>query len=331
MTGLQISIILLSISFMLFAFFASFSVISKLTENRRTVAKRVENVQGKQKSMFDNLVKKRKKPGKDGDSEGKRRKGFLDNAMNMRLLDVIFNELLLAGIMMKPEEFGVIWLVLVFVPSGLMALFSANLISSVVLAAAGAIIPVFYIRAKKKKRTELFESQLGDALVIICNCLRSGLTFQQAMDTIAREMSPPMNMEFARALNEIKFGYSTDAALNNMADRLKSADLMLAVSAVSIQRQTGGNLSEILESISQTIKDRFQVKTEINALTSQGRLSGMVIGLMPVVVSGALMVINPGYMSKMFETGLGKGMLAAALVLEIIGFVVIKKIITIKY
>ena len=248
-----------------------------------------------------------------------------------KLMDTVFNELVLAGIMMGPEEFTIMWICLTFGPSGISALLGANPIASITMAVLGCVVPLLFINFKKGKRRKAFEAQLSDALMVICNCLRSGLSFQQAIETIAKDMPAPIGVEFSRVCSEIQYGETLETALNNMANRIKSSDLLIAVSAVSIQRQTGGNLSKILDTISVTIKDRLKIKSEISALTAQGRTSGMIIGALPIVVAGMLMIIASDYMSMFFTTKVGRIMLVVAAVMEVLGFFAIRKVVSIEY
>ncbi len=326
MSALQISILLLVFSIAIFVFFLTTGVVGGATQDRRKVSERIETVKGKDESLFAGINDKKERKRMSLENKAK-----TQSQHTKKLMDAIFNELVLADIMMKPEEFCIVWLLLIFGPSSLSALFSAQLISSITLAAFGVAIPFIYISSKKKKRVKIFEQQLGDALMIICNSLRSGLSFQQALDTIAVDMPAPIGLEFGRVTNEIRYGATMEDALNNMVKRVKSADLLLAVSAVNIQRQTGGNLSEILDSISATIKERLRIKGEISSLTAQGRISGLMIGGVPVAIFGILLVATPGYMTQMFETTLGRIMLIAAVVMEIIGFLAIRKVVTIEY
>lgn len=329
MNGLQISIIILSVSFGLFSFFLWLSIIGTATEGRRKVEKRMDKIASKKSGLTLQIQEKKKerkssilKRAMDGSKQSVQRK---------KLMDTIFNELILADIMMKPEEFCLVWLVLTFVPAGLAALFKAGLMPSATLAAVGAFLPILFIKIKKGRRIKAFEGQLGDTLIMICNGLKSGFSFQQTMENVANDMPPPIGIEFGRVCNEIRYGATMEEALNNMVDRVKSPDLMLVVSAVLIQRTTGGNLSEILTTISQTIKDRIQIKGEISSITAQGRMSGMIIGALPICIAAVLMVVNPDYMSTFFTTTAGKIMLAVSAVMEIIGFFAIRKVVTIEY
>ncbi|NLX93093.1 MAG: type II secretion system F family protein [Clostridiales bacterium] len=296
--------------------------MSKLTQKKREIADRVEKILPKEKSVLSEMKEKRR------ENLPEKKYGLL---RSKKFLDLLYNELTLADIKLKPEEFSVIWLVLTFIPSGLVALLSGEMLSAVTLAVVGAGLPVFIVRSRKKKRTIAFEVQLGDALIVICNCLRSGLSFQQAMEAIVKEMGPPVSVEFGRVLQEMQYGVPLEEGLNNMTERLKSADLLLTVSAVNIQRQTGGNLSEILEIISETIKERIKIKGDIRTLTAQGRMSGMLIGGLPIVMGGMLMITNPAYMLLLFTTPLGRMLLIVAVTMEVLGFTFIKKIVDIKY
>lgn len=248
-----------------------------------------------------------------------------------KLMDTLFDALISADIMMRPEEFALIWIVATFIPSGLAALFGAGILPSSTLAGLGAFMPLVVIKIKKGKRLKVFESQLGDTLIMMCNSLRSGFSFQQAMDSVATDMPAPIGVEFSRVCNEIRYGATLDEALENMVNRIKSPDLMLVVSAVCIQRTTGGNLSEILTTISNTIRDRLKIKGEIRSITAQGRTSGLIIGALPAFIAVALMLINPSYMSTFFTTSTGRIMLIVCVVMEIFGFLAIRKVVTVKY
>ncbi|NLO44974.1 MAG: hypothetical protein GX107_00480 [Clostridiales bacterium] len=327
MNGLQISILILVFSLSLFNFFFWSGIIGKITKNRRKVEERIESIEGKRLNIFDGISNKRQQKKKALETKAK----TVQSAQKQKLMNVIFNELILADIMMRPEEFSMMWIILAFGPSSLSALFSANIISSITLAVVGMAAPIFWVKMKKKKRTKLFENQLSDALLIMCNCLRSGLSFQQSLENIANEMPSPISIEFSRVTNEIKYGATLEDSLNNMVERVRSADLMLAVSAVNIQRQTGGNLSFILDTISETIKERLRIKGEISSITAQGRMSGMIIGALPIVVSIFLFIVTPDYMTTFFTTLAGKLMIVVAVVLEIIGFFMIRKVVTVEY
>ncbi len=266
--------------------------------------------------------------------ESRDKKTFLNNMswiVNGKALKKIADDLSLAAIPLRAEEFIMIWVLSALVPAGLVALFNFNIFVCTALVAAGTALPPFLLRNAWKKRMALFDKQLSDALVIIGNCLRAGFSFNQAIDSISIEMPDPIAKEFAKTIREIKLGFAMEKALNNMVERLKNNDLELIVSAVLIQRQVGGNLSEILDNIADTIKQRLKLKGEIKVLTATGRTSGMVVGMLPIFLMGVLMLINPGYVSMFFNSGIGIAMLAVGGVLEFIGFMIVKKIVDIKF
>jgi tight adherence protein B len=232
---------------------------------------------------------------------------------------------------MRPNEFLVIWfLSAVFMPV-LMAVAGLHLVSVAAVGIIGLATPPLLVRKRKKKRLVIFEKQLGEALVLICNCLRAGMTFQQAMSSIATEMPDPIAREFSRTVKEIHLGASVDTALDSMVKRVGSTDLMITISAIQIQRQVGGNLMEILENISMTIKDRIKIKEDIRVLTATGRSSGVIVGAIPLAIGGLLTLVNPAYIMTFFETRMGVIMLIVAGAMEAIGFLIIRKIVSVKY
>ena len=328
MTGLQISAIILAVVFGLFNFFLAAGVAGTVTKDKRAV-------QDRMKRLFKNKpnknVKSKRKESILARAKGEGAEAIKRSEKSRKLMDTLFDALISADIMMRPEEFALIWIVVTFVPSGLAALFGAGMLPSLTLAGLGVFLPLLVIKIKKEKRLKVFESQLGDTLIMICNSLRSGFSFQQAMDNVAMDMPAPIGVEFSRVCNEIRYGATLEDALGNMADRIKSSDLLLVVSAVCIQRTTGGNLSEILTTISNTIRDRLKIKGEIRSITAQGRTSGMIIGALPAIIAVALMIINPNYMSTFFTTSIGRIMLIVCVVMEVFGFLAIRKVVTIRY
>ena len=163
------------------------------------------------------------------------------------------------------------------------------------------------------------------------NCIKAGFSFQQSLESIAKEMQPPISIEFEKTLREMHYGISLEEALRHMEDRVKNKDFELLVTAVLISAQVGANLSDIMEIISETIQDRLKIKAEVRVLTTSGRFSGIIIGLLPVFMILILMVLNPSYFTSFVETMIGKVMLAVSVVLEVMGFLIIKKIVDIRY
>jgi tight adherence protein B len=193
------------------------------------------------------------------------------------------------------------------------------------------VIPPLLVSSARKRRLALFEKQLGDALGIIGNSLRAGFTFQQAMESISNEMAEPISKEFGKTLREMRLGVPMETAMDNFVRRMCNDDLGMIVSAVLIQRQVGGNLADIVDSISVTIRDRLKIKGDVKVLSASGRISGMVIGLLPVFLIGVLSLLNPNYIMAFFDTTLGMVLISLAGMMEIIGFLFVRKIVNIKF
>lgn len=238
-------------------------------------------------------------------------------------------ELLQAGIPLKGEEFVTLWLLIALGGPLVTWFLSFNPPLTILMLILGVLVPRLYLQHKKNDKLKTLNQQLGDALVVMANALRAGFGFQQAMDTVRREMPAPIASEFEWTLREIHLGSSTEEALLHMNERVKSDDLDMIVTAVLIQRQVGGNLAQILDNISRTIRERTRIKGEIKTLTAQGRLSGLIIGLLPIGLLFLLLIINPSYMNTLLQSSVGFFILGAALIAEIIGLFIIKKIVDI--
>ncbi len=192
------------------------------------------------------------------------------------------------------------------------------------------LIPMVYVKLQKAKRNKLFGEQLGDALTILANSLRAGFSFLQAVNSVAREMPDPIAREFTKLLKEMSMGLSTETSLANLLVRVQSDDMELLVTAILIQKEIGGNLSEILDNIASTIRERVRIKNEIRALTAQGKLSGIIVGGLPIALGLFLFLSNPSYMDPLFTTPLGKVMIGYGVFSELIGFWLIGRIIKIE-
>ncbi len=171
-------------------------------------------------------------------------------------------------------------------------------------AVIGSFFPNIYVGFRSKRRVRAFNNQLADTTAMLGSSLRSGYSLLQSMDLIAREAGPPVSTEFKRVVQEVGLGLSTEAALASLYRRVPSDDLDLMITAINIQHEVGGNLAQILESISHTIRERVRIKGEIRTLTAQGRISGYVITGLPIFLAVVLTTINPGYMSPIFTFGL---------------------------
>jgi tight adherence protein B len=199
----------------------------------------------------------------------------------------------------------------------------------IVFALPGSFLPDIYIAMKAKARIKKFNDQLGDTITLMSNSLRSGYSLLQSMELVARESRPPMGQEFMRVVHEVGLGISHQDAMSNLLRRIPSDDLDLLITAINIQHEVGGNLSQILDTIGHTIRERVRIKGEISVLTAQGQMSGYVITFIPVVLGFVLYLINPSYMSGIFVwpwicMPIGAG------VLVLIGFIAMQKIVSIE-
>ncbi len=235
-----------------------------------------------------------------------------------------------SDISLRGSEFMALSIILVVLGACYGWVIFHNLLFSVILGFAGGFLPNFYVKYRQKARLAKFDSQIADALIIMSNSLRAGYSFLQAMDMVSREMSPPISSEFAAAMKEMSLGSPTETALMSMVDRVGSEDLELVITAVLIQRQIGGNLAEVLDNIAETIRERVKLRQEIKTLTAQGRLSGLIIGVLPIVLVIFLFAVNPEYIGILFAHPIGKLMIGIALAGEVIGILLIRKIVAIE-
>ena len=235
-----------------------------------------------------------------------------------------------SGLKLTGTEFIIMWFGLTLIPMILIILFGGNIITAGAIGVTGFAIPPILVANARKKRGELFNKQLSEALIVMGNSIKGGFTFLQSMESVSEEMHPPISSEFAKVLREIHYGVSQEEALRNMVERTQNKDLELLVSAVVTSTQVGSNLTETLDTISETIRERIKIRLEINTLTAQGRISGIVIGALPVVMVLAIMVINPEYYEGFFGSSLGKLLVALSVTMEAMGFIFIRKIIDIK-
>lgn len=197
-------------------------------------------------------------------------------------------------------------------------------------ALVGILMGFALLGLRIRRRRKKFTNQLGDMLTMVANALRAGFSFMQAFELIAREMDAPMGREVQLVVNEVNLGNTLESALDNMQRRVASPDFELVVTAVLIQRQVGGDLASILDTISETIAERVRMRREVMALTAQGRASAMVVGLVPVALAGAMSIFNPNYLKPLIETDMGRMFVLGAIILELIGILIIRRIVDIK-
>lgn len=201
---------------------------------------------------------------------------------------------------------------------------------TIVLVVLGLFSPTLLVRFYRARRVKLFDRQLVDALVGMASAFRAGMTLYQAMEEIARTSPAPLNQEFALTVREIRLGTNTDEALESLATRVGSDDLRLVVTSVNIARGFGGNMAEMFDTISGTIRERFRIEGRIRALTAQGRLQGIIIGLMPVLVWVAFDFIRPDLTRPMLTHWFGAAVIGLVIVMEAVGALLIRRIVQIR-
>ncbi|HEX9043864.1 MAG TPA: type II secretion system F family protein [Candidatus Limnocylindrales bacterium] len=252
-------------------------------------------------------------------------------------------EIARADLKLKVSEYLVIWgACIVGVPALFLLLspFLPALGNPIVIIAGfliGFLIPRFWLNRRKSSRLNAFNKQLPDTITLIANALRAGSSFLQAVELVVRESRPPMSTEFARVIREVNLGLPFDEALDNMVRRVRSDDLELMATAIAIQHQVGGNLAEILDSIAFTIRERIRIKGEIRTLTAQQRMSGYVVGFLPIGLASFLFLFAPGFMDPMFKNPPGILGLPAGMIILVVGgismffgFMAIRRIVDIE-
>ncbi|MBM4076214.1 MAG: type II secretion system F family protein [Planctomycetes bacterium] len=190
--------------------------------------------------------------------------------------------------------------------------------------------PLLWLTLRRKHRFGRFGQQLPDALSLLARALRSGHSLNSGLHMVVEEMNEPINVEFQVAYEEQNLGIPIEQALKNMLKRVPNLDLKFFVTAVSIQRQTGGDLAEIIDKICEVVRERFKILGMVQALTGEGRLSGAVLMALPIAIFIAVYYLNQDYVMLLFNTDLGKKMVGFGIVMQILGAVAIKKIIDIK-
>lgn len=244
--------------------------------------------------------------------------------------DDLSRQLMQADLRMTVSEYLLMRAALVLVAFLLGALGTRNPGAGVLFAIAAFFLPPFYVRHRRNKRLEAFNKQLEDILTLLVGSLRAGYSFLHALNVIVDEIPPPASDEFRRVVREVGLGLSLQEALSNLVDRVESEDLDMIVTAVNIQQEVGGNLATILDVISETIRERVRIEGEIRVLTSRQKITGYILALLPFSLGGILYLMNPQYMSRLFEPGPILLLPAGATVLIFIGFLIIRKIVDIE-
>ena len=194
----------------------------------------------------------------------------------------------------------------------------------------GYIVPIFWLRARRRRRNRDFNDQLAETLTLIAGSMRGGFSLLQSLAHTSKESQEPTKSELRRVTQEVQLGLSLNHALDNLVQRMESDDLELVVTAIKIHARVGGNLTLILENISTTIRERAKLRREIRVITSMQRLSSYVIGLLPLALALIIFSINPQYMLRLFQPGWTLCIPLGAAVSAVLGFILIQRIVDIK-
>lgn len=269
--------------------------------------------------------------------EARQRSSPLSDLLNQMgegtdLFEGISRSLARADMKFRPAEYLAAVVIAGIGTAAVGSLLGRSLLFGVFAGVAGLFVPGIYVRMQQGARLRKFNDQLGDMLNLVVNGLRAGFSTLQAMEAVSRELPSPISTEFHRVVQEIQLGLPMEEALDHMLRRINSDDLDMVITAINVQREVGGNLAEILDTISYTIRERVRIRGEISALTAQGRATAWVISMLPVVLMGLLFLVNRPYLMQFFnpETRTcGIPMLLLAALMVISGFFITQKIVDI--
>jgi len=304
-------------------FLLVYAVGTMLTYRRRNVLRRIDNLA----DFYDesNPVDPEKmENGKDRLGSKSDRESFLS-----RYNGKLEIELAKADLLLHPQEYILFIAILSIILAVLFYLLSKSILTGFLGILLGVILSKLLINVKKSQRITKLSNQLVDTIILISNGLKAGYSFFQAADMVAREMKPPMGDEFKKLIRQINLGMTVEDALKKLGERVESQDMDLVITAILIQRQIGGNLAEVLDNITDTIRARVRMKREIKAKTSQGRLSGIILILLPPAIVFFLSILNPQFIGLLVKDSMGLLITCIAGILQILGVYMIIKIVNI--
>ena len=227
-----------------------------------------------------------------------------------------------AIIMISLAAAGVVGLLVLLVVGHLFAAFAGALV--------GLVSPVLWLKYKRSSRLKRFEEQFPEGLDLMSRAIRAGHAFQTALGMVADDLPPPVGPEFKKTFDRQNYGLPIRDAMNEMADRIPILDVRFFVTAVAIQRETGGNLAEILDNLAHVVRERFKIRRQVRVHTAHGRFTGYVLLALPAALAIALSFINPEHMQMLFRERMGQTMLMGAIVMQTVGFLWIRQVIKIE-
>lgn len=248
-----------------------------------------------------------------------------------KLTESLYTELSAAGLPIRPSEFIAIELVSVILPLVFVFMLKKDILIASIVFLIGASMPIMVLRILQKKRRDAFNGQIADTLTMISSSLKAGFSLLRSMQIVAQEMPDPIASEFDRVINEVNVGKPVAQALRSSVGRMKSYDFDLAVTAIDIQHQVGGNLAEILEIISSTIRERVRIIAEMRALTAEGRLSGVILVMMPIIMAIVIYVLHPTYIMVLIKENIGHYLIGFAVIMQALGALIINKMLSFDF
>ncbi len=338
---LNVAIIVMIFFAVLFAFFGVWLLVGQRSGVRGSVSARLQGVkQIKRYEMGDALAQNRKKEleKKEKRKEALRKKAFssipaLDDALKRTSWAEKMNGMLLqTQIPISVTNFGLLCgtLAAMGVAVGVLWRGSFDPLLSLLFGGSLAAMPMIYVLVKVRRRIKKFNGQLPDALDLLSSTVKGGQSLNAAIQNVAEEMPDPIADEFRIVSDELTFGVGFEEALRKLMTRVDTPDVRFFCSALMIQKETGGSLAEVLDGLQKTIRERFRILGQVKTLTAQGKLSGLIVGLLPVVLCGAIYLANPEYMKDLFTTEMGKKMLIGGIGLQLLGMFAIWRIVNIK-
>jgi tight adherence protein B len=207
----------------------------------------------------------------------------------------------------------------------------SQLVTAIIVSLALGSMPLLAVERKRKKRFAAFARQLPDALTMMKTSLQAGHTMDKAMQVISQEMPDPVALEFRETVEELHLGVPVKRAMENFSNRIIDENLNIFVAALLVQREIGGNLTELLGNLAHTIRERFRIEQEVKSLTAEGRISGYVIGSLPIALAIIINMMQPDYLAPLYETETGLMLLKGAVALNIIGFYCIRRVCRVNF
>ena len=270
----------------------------------------------------------------DPASTGPARRSGLKNRLGDAIRRLTWAEGLAESLRQADVPYTAVEFVLIMLALGaagfLLGYARAGLLPAIALGIAGLYGPVLYLRNRGHKRRNTVADQLPDVLTLLVGALRSGYGLSQALAVVSEQAPQPSRDEYIRVLQAVELGLPLQQAMTDMGDRLQSDDVDLFVSVVNIQFELGGNLAQTLDTIADTIRERIRLQREIRTQTAQQQLSGYVLVALPVFLAVGLTMMNPGFMAPLFEPGLSRYMLIGMVILEVMGFLIMRKILDLR-